>query len=375
MEGVISDIDEKSADISERLNGISTTAIEEELAMEEVGVIQPIEKEVEMEGVMKVEGVTVINPVEAVPEMIEIEGVIPDSGEQLADGQSGVEVITTASIEEVNAMEELVVVIEPEEQAEVEGVTKAERVIVVNPVVAGHNVVAMADTNEVKHHYMQEEEHIATAGIQVKDITHYIDAAGNRCTHDCMMNLAGYDPGGEEAWRFKPNYVREEERLRLKRNIAQITIINDDSEVKEEWFGYQEAFPTAQRLQRHSWDDTSIRHCKAEWLKSLGIEIDWILPAKVRRYVALLPAKVPKYAPPELGDLVLRRRFQVDKSLGMKLHTKWDGPYLLSRIAKSGVSGDLEDLKTGKVIGRYAFESLKVYSSCQGSKGVRIADG
>lgn len=64
-------------------------------------------------------------------------------------------------------------------------------------------------------------------------------------------------------------------------------------------------------------------------------------------------ARMPRYEAPQLGDLVLRRRFQVDKNLGMKLHTKWGGPYKLTRISKSGVSGDLEDLKTGKVIGRY----------------------
>ena len=72
-------------------------------------------------------------------------------------------------------------------------------------------------------------------------------------------------------------------------------------------------------------------------------------------------AKVPRYQAPQLGDLVLRRRFQVEKSLGMKLHTKWDGPYRLSQISKSGVSGYLQDLKTGSVVGRYAFESLKVF--------------
>ena len=72
-------------------------------------------------------------------------------------------------------------------------------------------------------------------------------------------------------------------------------------------------------------------------------------------------AGMPRFQPPEVGDLVLRRRFQVDKSLGMKLYTKWDGPYRLTRIAKSGVSGDIEDLKTGRRVGRYAFEGLKVF--------------
>lgn len=70
---------------------------------------------------------------------------------------------------------------------------------------------------------------------------------------------------------------------------------------------------------------------------------------------------VPRYQSPKLGDLVLRRRFNVEKSLGMKLYTKWDGPYRLSKISKSGVSGYIEDLKTGRVLGRYAFGALKVF--------------
>lgn len=88
---------------------------------------------------------------------------------------------------------------------------------------------------------------------------------------------------------------------------------------------------------------------------------------------AELRAAIPRYLAPQQGDLVLRRRFQVDKSLGMKLHTKWDGPFRLSRIAKQGVSGDLEDLKTGRFVGRYAFEALKVFVpreiNVEGSEG------
>ena len=74
-----------------------------------------------------------------------------------------------------------------------------------------------------------------------------------------------------------------------------------------------------------------------------------------------LSAAIPRYEMPQLDDLVLRRRFNVDKSLGMKLHTRWDGPYRLVRIAKPGVSGEIADLKTEAIIGRYAFESLKVF--------------
>ena len=68
-------------------------------------------------------------------------------------------------------------------------------------------------------------------------------------------------------------------------------------------------------------------------------------------------AAIPRFSAPQVGDLVLRCHFQVDKSLGMKLHTKWEGPYELVRVSKSGVSGDLKDLKSDLVIGRYAFES------------------
>ena len=83
---------------------------------------------------------------------------------------------------------------------------------------------------------------------------------------------------------------------------------------------------------------------KAMWSSLM----DWIFGAPEEELI--LQAKLPRYAAPQLGDLVLRRRFPMDKSLGMKLHAKWDGLYKLARIAKSGVSGNLEDLKTGKVI-------------------------
>ena len=74
-----------------------------------------------------------------------------------------------------------------------------------------------------------------------------------------------------------------------------------------------------------------------------------------------LQAMLPRYSAPQLGDLVLRRRFNVEKSLGMKLFSKWDGPYRLVRIARSGVSGEIADLKTDRIIGRYAFNALKVF--------------
>ena len=74
-----------------------------------------------------------------------------------------------------------------------------------------------------------------------------------------------------------------------------------------------------------------------------------------------LRAMLPCYSAPQVGDLVLRRRFNVEKSLEMKLFSKWDGPYWLVRIARSGVSGEIADLKMDGIIGRYAFNALKVF--------------
>ena len=63
----------------------------------------------------------------------------------------------------------------------------------------------------------------------------------------------------------------------------------------------------------------------------------------------------------------------------MKLYTKWDGPYWLSKISKSGVSGELTDIKSGKMIARYAFESLKVFvpreQSPEGEGWLTLAEG
>lgn len=85
-------------------------------------------------------------------------------------------------------------------------------------------------------------------------------------------------------------------------------------------------------------------------------------------------ATVPRFIAPQVGDLVLRRRFKVDKSLGMKLHTKWDGPFLLERLGRSRVSGDLRDLKSGLMIGRYALQALKVFIPREQKEEVAEAD-
>lgn len=65
--------------------------------------------------------------------------------------------------------------------------------------------------------------------------------------------------------------------------------------------------------------------------------------------------------PPAIGDLVLLRSFAVDKDKGRKLSPRWEGPYLVYKRGKSGVSVTLKDLHTVKVKGRYSLDSTKVY--------------
>ena len=62
-----------------------------------------------------------------------------------------------------------------------------------------------------------------------------------------------------------------------------------------------------------------------------------------------------------VGDLVLLRRFAVDKDKGKKLDTKWEGPYKVTKIGRSGVSMTLEDLHTGKRKGSYSLDHVKEY--------------
>ena len=59
----------------------------------------------------------------------------------------------------------------------------------------GLRVRVMTDINGVKYDDLQEEEDIATAETQIKDSAHDIDTWIS-CTHDCMMDLTSYDPGG-----------------------------------------------------------------------------------------------------------------------------------------------------------------------------------
>ena len=74
---------------------------------------------------------------------------------------------------------------------------------------------------------------------------------------------------------------------------------------------------------------------------------------------------------PGTGDLVLLR----------KLETRWEGPYQVTRVTKSGVSVILEDLCTGMRKGRYAVDDIKLYitrrqeSGSDGYKSVALVMG
>lgn len=87
-----------------------------------------------------------------------------------------------------------------------------------------------------------------------------------------------------------------------------------------------------------------------------------------------LKSTITRRVSPKEGDLVLRRRFAVDKSLGMKLYAKWDGPYRLISISPVGTSGYIEDLKTGRILGRYAFNTLKVFVPREASLVYQLSD-
>ena len=56
------------------------------------------------------------------------------------------------------------------------------------------------------------------------------------------------------------------------------------------------------------------------------------------------------WTPLEEGDLVLLRRFDVEKHHGMKLESQWEGPYRLSDLAYHGKSGRLRDMHTGDLV-------------------------
>jgi len=58
--------------------------------------------------------------------------------------------------------------------------------------------------------------------------------------------------------------------------------------------------------------------------------------------------KPTRYTAQREGDLVLLRRFLLDQRKGSKLEARWEGPYVISDLAKHGKSGRLRDLNTGE---------------------------
>ena len=60
----------------------------------------------------------------------------------------------------------------------------------------------------------------------------------------------------------------------------------------------------------------------------------------------------------------------MDKDKGKKLSPRWEGPYSVYRIGKSGVSVTLKDTQTDKVKDRYSMDLVKLY----GIKGYTRGD-
>jgi len=95
--------------------------------------------------------------------------------------------------------------------------------------------------------------------------------------------------------------------------------------------------------------------------------------------------KPTRYTAPREGDLVLLRRFLLDQRKGSKLEARWEGPYVLSDLAKHGKSGRLRDLntvelvrvKTGALRERVHLNDLKIYLRLRAEKeeaGVELVD-
>ena len=67
-------------------------------------------------------------------------------------------------------------------------------------------------------------------------------------------------------------------------------------------------------------------------------------------HVTAIETKEGKWERLQEGDLVLLRRFEVDKHKGRKLEAQWEGPYLLADLSWHGRMGRLIDIQSGKVV-------------------------
>jgi len=56
------------------------------------------------------------------------------------------------------------------------------------------------------------------------------------------------------------------------------------------------------------------------------------------------------WEPLDNGDLVLLRRFEVDRHKGRKLDARWEGPYVLTDLSWHKRSGRLQDIQTGEIV-------------------------
>ena len=77
--------------------------------------------------------------------------------------------------------------------------------------------------------------------------------------------------------------------------------------------------------------------------------------------IALKSEEAERFQTPRPGDLVMLRRYGLHNQRSKKLEPRWTGPYLLKKVLQSGRSTVLQDLTTGKEVGRYAINHLKVH--------------
>lgn len=76
---------------------------------------------------------------------------------------------------------------------------------------------------------------------------------------------------------------------------------------------------------------------------------------------ARVDSKARVWKPPEVGDLVLLRRYALDTQRSKKLEPRWIGPYLLSSLSENKRSARLRTVHGDAEIGRHHINNMKLY--------------
>lgn len=179
-----------------------------------------------------------------------------------------------------------------------------------------------------------------------------------------IVRVHGFTPS-QLLFGFSPRGQPEDYNIKdgLKIGLLQGWARNWGREPEEEWEGQEGARET---MEVTKLGETNEEVGNYVW-NHLSV-LDEIRSRALSKYIhnqALLSARALQNQTSTMevqkGDLVLLRRFAIDKDKGKKLETKWEGPYLVARVSYSKVSVILNDIITEKRKGRYSLDSIKFY--------------